>query len=65
MGTNLHVSRDWQLVKCQPALRLYGPSGPYAIKDERVRDGRLLETLCATPCKVQKEKEIKREQKET
>ena len=64
MGANLHVSRDRQFIKCQAALRLYGPSGPNAIKDKRVRDRRFLEALRAIPCRVREEKRKKRYQKE-
>ena len=56
MGANLHVSRDWQFVKCQAALRLYGPSGPNAIKDKRVLNRRFLEALRAIPCQVREER---------
>jgi len=53
---NLHVSRERQFIKCQAALRLYSPSGTYAIKDERVQGGCLLEALCTTPFWIVKRK---------
>jgi hypothetical protein len=50
------VSRERQFIKRQATFRLYGPSGPYAIKDKRVQKGRLLEALRATPCEHEKGK---------
>jgi hypothetical protein len=56
MDGSLHVSRQRQFIKCQVAFRLYGPGSPYTIKDKRVRKGRLLETLLATPFRTRKKK---------
>ena len=58
MCANLHVSREWQFVKCQAAFRLYSPSSSYAIEDERVRGGSFLKALRATP--FEDEKDIKK-----
>jgi hypothetical protein len=63
-GRNVHVSCEWQFVKCQVALGLYSPSGPYAVKDERFWNWRLLEALRSTPFRECKKKGIFKKGKE-